>query len=80
MKLLQDAGFVIEKQMEVFPWLRFYDIAAMVYFAKIISWEFPDFSVNKCFKQLLELHNELENKGFVQSTEHRFMIIARKTI
>ena len=80
MKLLQDAGFVIEKQMEVFPWLRFYDIAAMVYFAKIISWEFPDFSVNKCFNQLLELHSELENKSFVQSTEHRFMIIARKTI
>lgn len=30
---------------EYFPYLRFKDIGAIVYFAKIIEWEFPNFSV-----------------------------------
>lgn len=79
-KLLEDAGFVIEKGEEYFPYLRFYDTAALVYFAKIIPWEFPDFSVNHCFDELVKLQTRLENTGFIQSTEHRFFIKARKPI
>lgn len=63
---------------EYFPYLRFFDVGALVYFAKIIEWEFPDFSVNKCFDQLVDLHNEITDKGYIESKEHRFLLVFRK--
>jgi len=49
-----------------------------VYFAKIISWEFPGFSVDKCFEELCKLNEELKIKGYIESFEHRFIIVCRK--
>lgn len=63
---------------EMHPKLKFYDVGAVVYFAKIIEWEFPDFSVEKCFNELCKLQQELEENGFISSTEHRFIIVAKK--
>lgn len=73
---LENSGFRIMNQQEYFPYARFYDIGALVFFAKIIEWEFPGFSVEKYFDQLYELHQQLEADGFVESTEHRFFIEA----
>lgn len=39
---------------------------------------FPEFSVDKCFKQLLKMQEEVERKGFVQETIHRYLIVATK--
>jgi SAM-dependent methyltransferase len=77
---LKDAGLEIEYFAEYFPMLRFFDIGALVYFAKIIEWEFPDFSVERCFDRLLELQKVLERNGVVTSREHRFMITAKKLL
>lgn len=77
-KLIQNKGFNILKANEYFPKLKFYDVGALVYFAKIIEWEFPNFSVNNCFKQLCDLQLFVEEKGFIESTEHRFIIVAQK--
>lgn len=63
---------------ESFPFLRFKDIGAIVYFAKIIEWEFPNFSVDSCFQELCELNEEIKVKGYVESIEHRFIIVCRK--
>ncbi|HYE83540.1 MAG TPA: class I SAM-dependent methyltransferase [Clostridia bacterium] len=62
---------------EYFPYLRFYDVGAIVYFAKIIEWEFPGFSVNRCFDELCRLHEELKTKPYIESHEHRFVFAAR---
>ncbi|MFD3259929.1 class I SAM-dependent methyltransferase [Paenibacillus lentus] len=71
-------GFTVLEQQECFPSLRFLDIGALVYFAKVIEWEFAGFSVDRCFEQLCALQAKLEQEGYVQSKEHRFFITARK--
>ncbi|MBW4840743.1 MAG: class I SAM-dependent methyltransferase [Paenibacillaceae bacterium] len=73
-----EAGFNVEVQQEVFPKLKFRDVGALVYYAKIIEWEFAGFSVELCFEKLCELQNRVEQTGYVSSREHRFMILARK--
>jgi SAM-dependent methyltransferase len=75
---LKDAGLEIEYSAEYFPVLRFFDIGALVFFAKIIEWEFPGFTVERCFGRLLELQKAIENDSAVTSREHRFMITAKK--
>lgn len=76
--LLQNKGFTILKSDEYFPRLKFFDVGALVYLAKIIEWEFPNFSVDGCFKQLCELHLSIEKQGFFESVEHRFIVVAQK--
>ncbi len=56
--------------------LKFFDVGAVVYCAKAIKWEFPNFSVNSCFKELVSLQEELDEKGYIESIEHRFIIVA----
>lgn len=46
--------------------------------AKIIEWEFTDFSVDKCFDNLLKVNDIINKKGEVEGTIHRFMIVAKK--
>jgi len=76
--LIENKGLTILKSDECFPKLKFYDVGALVYFAKIIEWEFPNFSVNSCFNQLGQLQSILEQQGFIVSKEHRFVIVAQK--
>lgn len=64
---------------EAFNEVRFFDVGAVVYFAKIIEWEFPNFSVNRNFDQLCALQDELVTNGYISSREHRFIIIAQNT-
>lgn len=71
------AGFTLLRQEEVFPRLRFFDVGAVVWFARVIPWEFPKFSVERCFSQLCELERECEEQGFVESREHRFLLTAQ---
>lgn len=73
----ENNSFDILYKNEFFPYLRFYDIGAIVYFAKIIVWEFPGFSVDNCFDKLCELYEELKSKPYIESCEHRFIIAAR---
>jgi SAM-dependent methyltransferase len=76
-KELVNAGFEILQSDEVFKPIRFYDVGAFVWFARVIVWEFPDFSVDRCFDKLLELQRIIEEKGFIEGTIHRYMIVAR---
>lgn len=72
------AGFDIIEEGEAFPEIRFYDVGALVWFARIIEWEFPGFSVEDCFDRLRAAQEILEDKGVIQGTTHRFMLVARK--
>jgi SAM-dependent methyltransferase len=77
-KRFEDAGFEILQAGEIHNPIEFYDVGAFVWFARIIEWEFPGFSVEKCFDKLLELQKEIDEKGKFVGTIHRFMILARK--
>ncbi|MDR3598630.1 class I SAM-dependent methyltransferase [Clostridium sp.] len=69
--------FKLLYQDEYYPVLRFYDIGAIVYFAKIIQWEFPGFTVENNFSELCELQKELSRDGYIKSFEHRFVIVSQ---
>jgi SAM-dependent methyltransferase len=76
--IFQDAGFEILKAEEAFRPIRFFDVGALVWFARIIQWEFPDFSVDTHLEGLLNAHQILEENGCIEGTTHRFLLMARK--
>ncbi|GAA0771465.1 class I SAM-dependent methyltransferase [Clostridium subterminale] len=77
-KAFKDNGFEILQSEESFTPIRFYDTGALVYFARIIEWEFPDFSVDACFENLCKVERELNEIGYIEGTEHRFLVVAKK--
>ena len=74
----ENAGFQILEGDEAYRPIKFYDVGAFVWFARIIEWEFPKFSVDECFDRLLEMQKVIEERGYVEGTIHRYLIIARK--
>ncbi len=72
------AGFALLEKKEYFPKLRFFDVGALVYFARVVEWEFPGFSTNACRAELFSLQREVEERGALESLEHRFLIVARR--
>lgn len=74
----ENAGFHIIKAEEAYRPIKFYDIGAFVWFAHVIEWEFPDFSVDKCFSQLLEMQKIIDRNGNIEGTIHRYLIVAKK--
>lgn len=76
--VFEDAGFHILEGEEAFRPIKFYDVGAFVWFAHVIEWEFPGFSVDRCFEQLLEMQKMIESRGSVEGTIHRYLIVAKK--
>ena len=74
----RNAGFAIVRKEECFRPIRFYDVGALVWFARIISWEFDSFSVDTHLPQLLHAQSILETQGYLEGTTHRFLLVAQK--
>lgn len=74
----QQAGFRIMYRNQAYPVGRFLDLGVLCFHAKVISWEFPGFTVDSCFDRLLGLQRELEERGCIPNQEHRFLLIAKK--
>jgi len=75
---LETAGFRITEQREVFPITRFYDVGAIVYYLKAVSWEIPDFSVDRYFDKLVEIHTLIQSDGYVDVPFHQFFVRAQR--
>ena len=73
-----DNGFKIIDAKEHFGSIKFYDTSALVWFARIIEWEFKGFSVERCFPELIKIEEEIKSKGYIEGTTHRFLIVAKK--
>ena len=71
-------GFEILEGQECFRPIRFYDVGALVWFARIIQWEFPDFSVDRCLDRLVQAQHLLDQSGVIKGSIHRFLLVARK--
>ena len=78
-KAFKDQGFTILRREECFAPMRFYDVGALVWFARIIPWEFPDFSVQTHLPNLLKAQQLLEKVGYIEGNAHRFLLVAQKT-
>ncbi len=76
----EEAGFEILQKDEAFMPIRFFDIGAFVWFARIIEWEFPGFSVDRCAENLLKMQEKIETDCVIEGTTHRYLIVARKPI
>lgn len=74
----RDAGFQILRGQEAFRPIQFFDVGALVWFARIIQWEFPDFSVDTHLESLLNVQKILETNGSIHGQIHRFLLVARK--
>lgn len=86
------AGFCLEAEKEcflkqgfyplfhaesIYP-AKFFDVGAVVFYAKAIPWELPGFSVKSHFHTLLKLQEELEETRFIQTQWHRFILVLQK--
>lgn len=74
----QAAGFSINYKNQCYVTDRYLDTGALVWYAKVLPWEFKDFSVEGSFEKLLELDALCEKQGYIPHTQHRFIMIARK--
>ena len=74
----EDAGFTILRGEECFRPIRFFDVGALVWFARIIQWEFPDFSVETHLDNLVNAQRILEKHGSIDGRIHRFLLVAQK--
>jgi len=74
----EEAGFEVLEAQECFRPIRFMDIGALVWFARIIEWEFPGFSVEGCKERLFAAQKILEQQGYVEGQTHRIILVARK--
>ena len=74
----EEAGFQILRGEECFRPIQFFDVGALVWFARIIQWEFPDFSVDTHLENLLKAQKILEEHGSVDGSIHRFLLVAKK--
>lgn len=72
------AGFQIIQAEEAYRPITFYDVGAFVWFAHVIEWEFPDFSVERCFERLLKMQELIDRDGKIEGTIHRYLIVAKK--
>ena len=77
-KAFMEAGFTILRGVEVFRPIRFFDVGALVGFARIIQWEFPGFSVDTHLENLLNAQRILEEHGSIDGRIHRFLLVAQK--
>lgn len=74
----KQAGFRILEQAEAFRPIKFYDVGALVWFARIIEWEFIGFSVEKHLDNLYKAQNILESNDLIEGRIHRFLLVAKK--
>lgn len=74
----ENAGFSIIRAEEAFRPIKFWDVGALVWFARVIEWEFPNFHVKDCLENLYHAQELLEQKGVVEGTIHRFLLVARR--
>lgn len=74
----KEAGFSVPDAREHFGCIRFFEIGALVWFARIIEWEFAGFSVDKYLSQIKSAQRQIEKDGSVSGRTHRFFLVCQK--
>ncbi len=75
---LVEAGFQILDKREEFPETVILDIGALIFQLKVVSWQIEDFSIEKYYDKLVQIHNMIQEKGDLRIKSHRFLIVAKK--
>ncbi len=77
-KELEENGFEILACGEAFQPIQFFGVGALVWFARMIEWEFIDFAVDTHLEQPYKAQEILERDGAICGRIHRFYMVARK--
>jgi len=77
-KELEAAGWHIIERKEAYPIRRFFDVGAIVFYLKAIPWQVPNFSVEQYFDKLQEIHEIIQEQGYIDFHDHNFLIVAEK--
>ncbi len=75
---LENNGFEVLKKKEAFPITRFFDVGAIVFYFLAIPWELPGFTIEKYYDKLWEVHNVIEDNGYIDVISHRFFFKSQK--
>ena len=78
LKECKKEALTILESDEKYSETKFFDIGAVVFYAKTIEWEFENFSVTRCMDRLMFLQKQLEENGHINSIEHRYYFVAQK--
>jgi SAM-dependent methyltransferase len=74
----EEAGLEVVDLQSCALRVEFHDVAAVVYFLRKVPWTVPDFSVQKCERQLRAMHELIEGEGVFVSTAQRVLLEASK--
>ena len=72
------AGLKILDSRESFSPTTFFDIGAIVFYLRMVSWQVKGFTVNGYRDRLVNIHNHIQRYGGFEVTSHRFLIEALK--
>ena len=72
-----NAGFTVNFCDQAYVTDHYLDVGALVWYAKVLPWEFGNFTVESCLPQLDALDALCEKQGYIPSVQHRFMLIVR---
>lgn len=75
---LEEAGFKVIEAAEEFPFTRFTDVGAIVFYLKVTPWQIPDFTVDRYFARLEALGGRIKDEGSITIRSHRFLLVAKK--
>ena len=74
----QREGFSVLRKEECFAPIRFYDVGALTWFARVLPWEFTGFSVDTHTQNLIKAQRILERSCCIEGKTHRFLLVAQK--
>lgn len=79
-KELETTGFNISEVYEDITLTRIFDVGAIVFYLKVIPWELPGFTIIRYYDKLVEIHNQINDKGYLdlEMNNHRFFLMAKK--
>lgn len=75
---VEEAGLPVIERQEAFPVARFFDIGAVVYYLKAVPWQIPDFTAERYRDALLDMHHQMQDRGYIDIPSHRFLLVAVK--
>jgi SAM-dependent methyltransferase len=75
---LESTGFEIIEALEDVQEIRLFDVGAVTYWLKAIPWIIDDFDIDRNVNQLLELHNQIYQDGYYDTSYDLFLLVARK--
>lgn len=75
---LKTAGLHIIDARECSPRFTFLDVAGVVFYLQAISWQIPDFTVEKYRDKLLAVHQRIQKEGGWTIHQNRYFIEAAR--